>query len=82
MASKTSGQYYRDVTTTFPVVGAMTEKLERLHRQARQCRELADCATTEEVRDILRDMAQDYEGRVAALQINGWEFSPIGRASD
>ena len=43
------------------------EKLERLHRNANQCRSLADCALTAEGREVLLEMARDYEDRAATL---------------
>jgi hypothetical protein len=48
----------------------MTEKLERLLFNAKQCRALADSAITDEARKVLLGMAMDYEDRAAALQID------------
>ena len=57
--------------TTIPIfrgVGRVSGKLERLSRNASQCRMLADGALTVEARQILQDMAKDYEDRAATLQ--------------
>jgi hypothetical protein len=39
-----------------------------LHCNASQCRNLADTAITPEARDILLDLAHDYDDRAATLQ--------------
>jgi hypothetical protein len=52
--------------------GAM-EKLERLHRNANQCRSLADCAPTPEGREVLLEIARDYEDRAATLHATNIE---------
>ena len=61
----------------------MMDELEELHRNANQCRALADSAMTEEAREILLEMALDYESRVATLQANGTKsLAPFGRTRD
>ena len=61
----------------------MMDELEELHRNANQCRALADSAMTEEAHEILLEMALDYESRVATLQANGTEsLAPFARTSD
>jgi hypothetical protein len=46
-------------------------KLELLHRNADQCRSLADTAITMEARAVLLDMAQEYDDRATSLQTTG-----------
>ena len=45
----------------------MMDELEQLHHNAKQCRALADSAMTAQAHEILLDMAQDYERRVAGM---------------
>lgn len=71
MAPITMVQYDQHAITTHPGVGAMLEKSERLLRHAKQCRALADSAITAEAREVLLDMALDYENRAATLQVSG-----------
>lgn len=52
-------------------VDKMIELLERLHRDAKECRELADNSITVEGREALQCMAQEYESRAAILQTEG-----------
>jgi hypothetical protein len=59
------------VTDTDLAAGAMMEKRERLHHHATQCRALADSSITDEARKVLLDLARDYEGQAATLQVNG-----------
>ena len=61
----------------------MMDELEELHRNANQCRALAESAMTEEAHEILLGMALDYECRVATLQASGTKsLAPFGRTSD
>ena len=76
MAFMTMEKYDSFMTTTHSAVEATMEKLERLHRQAQQCRALADTAITPEARIVLVDMALDYEDRAATMQINGARSHP------
>ena len=64
----TVGQYDRYMTMMHIGAGAMTEKLERLRFNAKQCRALAESAITDEARKVLLSMALDYDARAATLQ--------------
>jgi hypothetical protein len=52
-------------------VSAKLEKLERLQHRAQLCRDLAETALTVAARDILFDMALEFDGHASALQNNG-----------
>ena len=49
----------------------MLEKIERLKRNARECRTLAETAITEDAREVLLDMAREYEDLAVAFRTNG-----------
>lgn len=46
----------------------MQQPLERLRLNATKCRELADTALTPNARDVLSDLAQDYEQKAQSLE--------------
>ena len=49
----------------------MHKLLERLHHNAKQCRDLADDAVTNEGRVVLQGMARDYEDQASILRSEG-----------
>lgn len=55
----------------------MSNLLERLHHDAKECRNLAENSITDEGRDALRDMARDYECRAAILKAKGDEIRDL-----
>ena len=47
---------------------AMLEPLDRVRLNATKCRELADTAMTTAARDVLADLAQQYEQEAISLE--------------
>ena len=61
----------------------MLEKIDRLQRHAKMCRDLADSALTTEASKVLLELALDYENEVSALQIgDANSLAPVGRTNE
>jgi len=71
MVRVTMEQYDEEMTVAHLGADAMMWKLERLQRNAAQCRDLAEDAITAEGRKVLMEMALDYDDRAANLQVDG-----------
>jgi hypothetical protein len=61
----------------------MFEKIDRLQRHARMCRDLADSAITAEARKVLLALALDYENEVTTLQTgDANSLAPFGKTNE